>query len=105
MSAGFFGFPPAHAPASGPTHRQNERACVLNEFETAARRDGALLHALSTPHKRQKEMRLGARREKAAVSRQAPCASFLDAVSEIEALVREPGIPRDRIDSFSKILN
>jgi hypothetical protein len=73
------------------------------DAETERRRDAALLRALSTPHKRQKDMKLGARKEKGA--ERAPCASFLDAVSEIEALVSEPGIPRDCINSFPKILN
>ena len=36
----------------------------LNEGEIERRRDAALLRALSTPHKRQKEMKLGKRGKK-----------------------------------------
>jgi hypothetical protein len=33
-----------------------------DDVETATRRDAALLRALSTPHKRQKEMKVGKRK-------------------------------------------
>ena len=38
---------------------------VVSDEETALRRDAALLRALSTPHKRQKEMKLGKRKKAA----------------------------------------
>ena len=44
-------------PMTNGTHQRDRDE--LSEAEIARRRDAALLRALSTPHKRQKEMKLG----------------------------------------------
>jgi hypothetical protein len=43
--------------------RNIEPGDELSENETARRRDAALLRALSTPHKKQKDMKVGKARQ------------------------------------------
>jgi hypothetical protein len=48
--------------------RESDRDGALSEEEAADRRDAALLRALSTPHKRQKEIRIAKGRLRSRVS-------------------------------------
>jgi hypothetical protein len=59
---------------AGPSNDES-----FSDEETARRRDAALLNALSTPHKKQADMKTGKPRGKSAVKKSSPKPNASDA--------------------------